>query len=86
MAEQLYRAVMAVISDGLSAAQAAEKGEMALGFPPHSRRHDSRHSAAVSPLATEDVRDVSRRLGHAKISTTVDIYRAVLKIPKPAES
>ncbi|BDE15162.1 MULTISPECIES: tyrosine-type recombinase/integrase [Mycobacterium] len=50
----------------------------ALGFP-HSRWHDLRHSAAVSTLATEHVRDVSRWLGHAKISTTMDIYAAVLK-------
>jgi integrase len=50
----------------------------ALGYP-HSRWHDLRHSAAVSTLATEHVRDVSRWLGHAKISTTMDIYAAVLR-------
>lgn len=50
----------------------------ALGLP-HSRWHDLRHSAAVSSLATENVRDVSRWLGHAKISTTMDIYAAVLR-------
>lgn len=50
----------------------------ALGLP-HSRWHDLRHSAAVSTLATEHVRDVSRWLGHAKISTTMDIYAAVLR-------
>ncbi|WP_353618554.1 tyrosine-type recombinase/integrase [Arthrobacter sp. SLBN-53] len=50
----------------------------ALGLP-HSRWHDLRHAAAVSTLATENVRDVSRWLGHAKISTTMDIYAAVLK-------
>jgi integrase len=50
----------------------------ALNYP-HSRWHDLRHSAAVSTLATEHVRDVSRWLGHAKISTTMDIYAAVLK-------
>jgi hypothetical protein len=50
----------------------------ALGYP-HSRWHDLRHAAAVSTLATENIRDVSRWLGHAKISTTMDIYAAVLK-------
>lgn len=70
----------------------------ALGYP-HSRWHDLRHSAAVSTLATEHIRDVSRWLGHAKISTTMDIYAAVIKsetggkstpttrpVPLPAEN
>jgi integrase len=50
----------------------------ALGYP-HSRWHDMRHGFAVSSLDAENVRDVSRWLGHAKISTTMDIYAAVLR-------
>lgn len=50
----------------------------ALGLP-HSRWHDMRHQFSVAALAAENVRDVSRWLGHAKISTTMDIYAAVLK-------
>ncbi|CPV51988.1 tyrosine-type recombinase/integrase [Mycobacteroides abscessus] len=50
----------------------------ALGYP-HSRWHDLRHGFSVSALEGENVRDVSRWLGHAKISTTMDIYAAVLK-------
>lgn len=50
----------------------------ALGLP-HSRWHDLRHGFSVAALAAENVRDVSRWLGHAKISTTMDIYAAVLK-------
>lgn len=50
----------------------------ALGLP-HSRWHDLRHGFSVAALAAENVRDVSRWLGHAKISTTMDIYAAVLR-------
>lgn len=49
-----------------------------LGYP-HSRWHDLRHGFSVAALERENVRDVSRWLGHAKISTTMDIYAAVLK-------
>jgi integrase len=66
----------------------------ALGYS-HSRWHDMRHGFAVVSLsgAGENVRDVSRWLGHAKISTTMDIYAQVLKtetggkanpLPRPA--
>ncbi|WP_235660256.1 tyrosine-type recombinase/integrase [Mycobacteroides abscessus] len=50
----------------------------ALGYP-HSRWHDLRHGFSVAALEGENVRDVSRWLGHSKISTTMDIYAAVLK-------
>lgn len=45
---------------------------------PHSRWHDLRHAFAVASLAGEHYRDVSRWLGHSKISTTLDIYASVL--------
>ena len=40
---------------------------------PHSRWHDLRHAFAVTSLQGEHYRDVSRWLGHSKISTTLDI-------------
>ena len=49
----------------------------ALGLS-HSRWHDMRHSFAVASLQGEHYRDVSRWLGHSKVSTTLDIYAAVI--------
>ena len=49
----------------------------ALGLP-HSRWHDLRHALSVTSLAGEHYRDVSRWLGHSKISTTLDIYASVI--------
>lgn len=50
----------------------------ALGFP-HSRWHDLRHTFATDAITNgENIRDVSRWLGHSKISTTLDIYANVL--------
>jgi integrase len=45
---------------------------------PHSRWHDHRHTFAVMSLAGDHYRDVSRWLGHSKISTTLDIYANVI--------
>jgi integrase len=47
----------------------------ALGLP-HSRWHDMRHTFATHSLQREHYRDVSRWLGHSKVSTTLDIYAA----------
>ena len=50
----------------------------ALGLP-HSRWHDHRHTFATYAIQSgENIRDVSRWLGHSKISTTLDIYASVL--------
>ena len=46
---------------------------------PHSRWHDLRHTFATDAITNgENIRDVSRWLGHSKISTTLDIYAGVL--------
>lgn len=46
---------------------------------PHSRWHDLRHTFATDAIQNgENIRDVSRWLGHSKISTTLDIYAGVL--------
>lgn len=58
----------------------------ALNFP-HSRWHDLRHTFATDALTNgENVRDVSRWLGHSKISTTMDIYAKVLATEDNAKS
>jgi hypothetical protein len=51
---------------------------VALGYP-QSRWHDLRRGFSVAALAGENVRDVSRWPGRAKISTTMDICAAVVK-------
>lgn len=46
---------------------------------PHSRWHDLRHTFATDAIQNgENIRDVSRWLGHSKISTTLDIYANVI--------
>ncbi len=47
----------------------------ALGFP-HMVARDMRHMCAIESLRGDHYRDVSRWLGHAKISTKLDIYAA----------
>jgi integrase len=49
----------------------------ALGLP-DVRWHDLRHTFAVMSLAGDHYRDVSRWLGHEKISTTLDFYASVI--------
>lgn len=47
---------------------------------PDARLHDLRHFVATQLIgAGHDIRTVSGRLGHAKTSTTVDIYAAFLR-------
>ena len=51
-----------------------------LGFSSDIRFHDSRHSHASFLLAAGvDMKQISHQLGHAKISTTFDIYAHLLK-------
>ena len=46
---------------------------------PVIRLHDLRHTSATLGLAAgEPLLDVSRRLGHASIGTTADVYTQVL--------
>ena len=49
------------------------------GGLPHIRFHDLRHTSATLLVAAgEDLKTVSARLGHSKVSTTLDIYAHAL--------
>ena len=57
--------------------QIAEREEDEL---PHIRLHDLRHTSATLLLANnQDIETVSKRLGHARASVTLDIYGHALK-------
>jgi integrase len=80
VAEQRYQAVMAVIGDGLSVSQAAEKMGVSLitdekPVAEGVRLHDLRHRFAVLQLsAGVHFMQVSQWLGHATYSLTLDVY------------
>ncbi|OCB37263.1 hypothetical protein A5676_18330 [Mycobacterium malmoense] len=52
----------------------------------HTNEWSHTCSFAVTPLAGEHYRDVSRWLGHSKISTTLDIYAGVLPTEDTAKA